>query len=131
MGLDMYGYSKAGATAEENEEIANWRKHNRLHGWMEDLWIFKGKPRWNGKEGNNGLSPFNGIELELTQEDLDKLEDAIEKKNLPRTKGFFFGDDSYDWYEGNGKGKDYDLAFVENARKAIHQGFNVFYNCWW
>ena len=46
MGLDMYAYSVAQGGAQDGEkiEIAYWRKHNRLHGWMEELWNRKGKP---------------------------------------------------------------------------------------
>ena len=46
MGLDMYAYSVSQGGAQDGEEIelAYWRKHNRLHGWMEELWTRKGKP---------------------------------------------------------------------------------------
>ena len=33
MGLDMYAYAKD--ENGEEESLADWRKHNRLHGWME------------------------------------------------------------------------------------------------
>ena len=36
MGLDMYAYAKD--ENGEDEHLADWRKHNRLHGWMEELW---------------------------------------------------------------------------------------------
>ena len=77
MGLDMYAYvaAKAGAQADYDEgmawdkekgaivnpsvteprEIAYWRKHPNLHGWMQRLWESR---------GNSG--DFNGDELELT-----------------------------------------------------------------
>ena len=42
MGLDMYAYAKN--SNGEEESLADWRKHNRLHGWMEDLWEDKGRP---------------------------------------------------------------------------------------
>ena len=35
MGLDQFAYTTKG---KEKEEIAYWRKHNALHGWMENLW---------------------------------------------------------------------------------------------
>ena len=66
MGLDMYAYvaSKKGQQNEYYEtaefdktvnefvsttvtkpyEIAYWRKHPNLHGWMQRLWERKGKP---------------------------------------------------------------------------------------
>ena len=42
MGLDQnaYAQNKNG----EDEHLADWRKHNRLQGWMEDLWNEKGRP---------------------------------------------------------------------------------------
>ena len=40
MGLDQYAnrVNEAG----DRVEVAYWRKHNRLQGWMEDLYISKG-----------------------------------------------------------------------------------------
>ena len=87
MGLDQYAYvaAKAGQREEFYEkgewdeakreivssvakprEIAYWRKHPNLQGWMHQLWESK---------GNQG--DFNGDELELTWEDLDELEHAV------------------------------------------------------
>ena len=40
MGLDMYAY----VGTEGQCELAYWRKHPNLHGWMEKLWESKGKP---------------------------------------------------------------------------------------
>ena len=74
MGLDMYAYAK-GENGEE-ESLADWRKHNRLHGWMEQLWEDKGRPY----EGNlddldsNGMGAFNCVPVELTLTDLEQLE---------------------------------------------------------
>ena len=104
MGLDMYAYvaARAGQQREyydsatwDNEtkeltspitrprEIAYWRKHPNLHGWMQQLWESR---------GNSG--DFNGDELELTWDDLEQLEQDIRNKNLPGTTGFFFGNDA-------------------------------------
>ena len=42
MGLDMYAYRRGACQSKkEMTQIAEWRKHNRLHGYMEDLWISK------------------------------------------------------------------------------------------
>ena len=139
MGLDMSAY-----TIDENGEeeyLVDWRKHNRLHGWMEELWEDKGKPY----EGNlddldsSGMGEFNCIPVELTLDDLDQLEADINEKVLPETGGFFFGDDSFDWEDDDGnkpkKGDYYykktDLQFIEDARKAIQQGKKVYYNSLW
>ena len=133
MGLDQYAYRRLPEeTSEENIELAYWRKHNRLQGWMEQLWEDKGRP--NAQEGG-----FNCVELEVTLSDLEQLEAHVENKSLPETGGFFFGDDSFSW--GNDEGKpfedgDYyyketDLNFIKEAREAIADGQEVYYNCWW
>ena len=72
MGLDQNAWKvdKDG----EREELAYWRKHNRLQGWMEERYTEKG-----GKE------QFNCVDLELTEEDIDDLETAIEDRELPET----------------------------------------------
>ena len=140
MGLDMYAYvaTKEGQqrefyeSAEFNEtskdfvsnsvtrprEIAYWRKHPNLHGWMEQLWNKR-----NG--GNQDGSNFNGIELELTYEDLEILELDIIAGTLPGTSGFFFGNDADDHY------RDQDLEFIKNARAELFMGLKVFYNSSW
>jgi hypothetical protein len=136
MGLDMYAYvaAKAGAQADYNKgkawdkekggmvnpsvteprEIAYWRKHPNLHGWMQRLWESK---------GNSG--EFNGNELELTWDDLEQLEQDIRSKNLPGTTGFFFGNDADDHY------REHDLKFVREAKAEAFLGLRVFYNSSW
>jgi hypothetical protein len=140
MGLDMYAYVAAkegqqrefyesaefdddakdfvNKTVEQPREIAYWRKHPNLHGWMEQLW----KSR-NG--GNGDSATFNGIELELTWEDLEVLELDIIAGTLPGTSGFFFGNDADDHY------KEQDLKFVRDARAELFCGLKVFYNSSW
>ena len=139
MGLDMYAYSanKAGAQTEywENsniidgevvstctkpKEIMYWRKHPNLHGWMENLWQRKGRP---GAESDADI--FNGIELELTWEDLMELEYDIAHKALPSTTGFFFGDDSDAYY------KKQDQEFIKEAKADLLCGLKVYYNSSW
>ena len=76
MGLDQYAYiaSKANADWDDpsRQEIAYWRKHPNLQGWMEKLWEHK-----MSVEGRDNPHTFNGIELELTWDDIDKLEKDI------------------------------------------------------
>lgn len=136
MGLDMYAYvaAKAGQQdefyegAEYNEDtgqmvnpnvnrprqIAYWRKHPNLHGWMDRLW------RERGGEGD-----FNGDEFELTAEDLDELEYAVQNNRLPPTSGFFFGEGADDYY------RESDLKFIQEARAEMFLGLKVFYNSSW
>ena len=135
MGLDQYAYAKD--KNGEDEHLADWRKHNRLQGWMEDLWHDKGKP--NAPEEESPMGDFNCIPLELTLSDLEQLEAHIDNKSLPQTGGFFFGQDSYTWEDedGNSYGEDdyfhkeTDLKFVQQAYKALAKGKKVYYNCWW
>jgi hypothetical protein len=117
MGLDMYAYIR---NDEEDKptEIAYWRKHNRLHGWMENLYHEKG-----------GTEEFNCVPVLLTVEDLDRLEKIIECKALPETNGFFFGGDSYEEYEE--WYKEDDLKFIKVARQSIEDGNKVYYDSWW
>ena len=123
MGLDMYAYVAAKAadhtSDSQSRELAYWRKHPNLHGWMEQVWREKAGLRANDDP------TFNGVELELTWEDLDALEQAILSGQLPRTRGFFFGEDSDDYY------KEKDLQFVKEAKAEIFVGLKVFYNSSW
>ena len=118
MGLDMYAYTAA-KEQEDSEtgqrELAYWRKHPNLHGWMEQL----------AKSKNLGYTTFNGVELELTWEDLDELEHAVTHAQLPATQGFFFGNESDDHYKAT------DLEFIKNARAELFMGLKVFYNSSW
>jgi hypothetical protein len=74
---------------------------------------------------NVEYSTFNGVELELTWEDLDKLEHAITHDQLPPTRGFFFGDFADDYYKAQ------DLEFIKKARAELFLGLKVFYNSSW
>ena len=135
MGLDMYAYvaTRAGqqqehydsssyndltnewtSPVEKPREIAYWRKHPNLQGWMQRLWESR---------GNSG--DFNCDELELTWEDLDALERAVTHNQLPETTGFFFGNPSDEHY------RESDLQFIKEARAELFLGLKVFYNSSW
>lgn len=96
-------------------EIAYWRKHPNLHGWMEQL----------ARKKNLEYNSFNGIELELTWADLDQLEYDVRGGNLPATSGFFFGDGADDYYLSQ------DIEFIKKARAELFLGLRVFYNSSW
>jgi len=137
MGLDMYAYAAAKEgeqaafdqgskwDAEKDDmvnpiapaprEIAYWRKHPNLHGWMERL----------AESKNLEYGSFNGVELELTWADIDALEQAVTHKQLPATTGFFFGSDADELYYES------DLAFIKAARAELFLGLRVFYNSSW
>ena len=95
-------------------ELAYWRKHPNLQGWMEELW------RSKGNEGG-----FNCVDVELTLEDLDALEQTLDGKALPETQGFFFGDNSDDYYSWQ------DREFIREARERLANGYKVVYTSWW
>jgi len=123
MGLDQYATARKGEAQtddegytyyEDSKELAYWRKHPSLQGWMEDLWIEK---------GNSG--EFNCVDVELTLGDLDSMEEALDENALPETVGFFFGENSEEHYV------EQDREFIVNARAAIKQGYTVVYSSWW
>ena len=138
MGLDMYAYvglkgqrdkywDQYGEEVPEDKkvsdprEIAYWRKHPNLHGWMEQLWRYK----MQADNRDPDQHTFNGIELELDWQDMDELERDINEGKLPETSGFFFGNDADEHY------KETDLAFVKRARAELFLGLKVFYNSSW
>ena len=123
MGLDQYAMARKGESKTDEEgyeyyedsmELAYWRKHPNLQGWMENPWRLK------GNEGE-----FNCVDLELTLNDLDNLEKSLDNEALPETVGFFFGADADDHYA------EADREFIVQARAAIKQGYKVIYSSWW
>lgn len=114
MGLDAYG--KVRSPEGEVKEIAYWRKHNALHGWMEKLYRKKG-----------GTEEFNCVPLELVEADLEMLELVVASAKLPETGGFFFGSDS----RFCGHYKEQTLQFIEEAREYLVKGWAVAYDSWW
>ena len=90
MGLDQYANARRGEATkdedgytiyEDSMELAYWRKHPSLQGYMENLWL---------ERGNEG--EFNCVDLELTLNDLDNMEETLDENALPETQGFFFGE---------------------------------------
>jgi len=124
MGLDQYAYiaNKVNNETNSSTELAYWRKHPNLHGWMERLWNEKGCP---GLEAGFNDIMFNGIELELTFDDVVKLEEDIKNNKLPETTGFFFGNNSDEYYKAQ------DLEFVYEAKSRLFLGQKVFYSSSW
>ena len=106
---------KTNGPVSKPRELAYWRKHPNLHGWMEKL----------AEQKNLEYDSFNGIELELTWEDIDQLEQAVKKRKLPTTAGFFFGNPSDQHY------KEQDLKFCSDAKAELFMGLQVFYNSSW
>jgi hypothetical protein len=130
MGLDQYAYVAGQAETEYDDqsrvELSYWRKHPNLQGWMEQLWNEKvnmGRP--TPMDGFDAV--FNGIELELSWEDVDRLERDIRSGSVAElgTTGFFFGNPSDDVY------LEQDLQFCRDAKAELFVGRRVFYNSSW
>ena len=143
MGLDQYAYAAMRAGQRDDwwesaemdadtkeyvnpnltrpRELMYWRKHPNLQGWMKQLWEERGRP---GADDDSDTQ-FNGVELELEWRDIEQLESAIQRRRLPATTGFFFGDNSDDYYI------EQDLEFCREARAALFLGERVFYNSSW
>ncbi len=124
MGLDMYAFSAKKSDYEgevdfqcesdKSDELMYWRKHNALHGWMENLYREKG-----------GELEFNCVNLNLNFDDLDRLEKDIRAVGLPKTEGYFFG------YDTSEEVNEDDLEFVMKAKKSLGEGNKVYYTSWW
>ena len=95
-------------------QLAEWRKHPNLQGWMQELYYEKG-----------GEGEFNCVDLELTLNDLNALEATLDEEELPEPVGFFFGSNADDHYA------EADREFIVQARAALKQGYKVFYSSWW
>jgi hypothetical protein len=81
MGLDMFAYTiKTPIPAVDFEhapgsvEIAYWRKHPNLHGWMEQLYRSKG----------GTAQSFNCVPVRIDADDLDALERALDENAYRR-----------------------------------------------
>lgn len=131
MGLDQYMYlrSKDEEIAKEEEEyglneIAYWRKHSDLQGYMEKIYIERG-----------GDEEFNLIPLELSKEDIENLKEyAIkelkkykenEEEEIEHTRGFFFG-------ESREKDWEHTIEVCENILSVVDfEKEKVVYDSWW
>lgn len=141
MGLDQYAYRiKTPAKWDDDgqrldaedgskrEQFFGWRKHPDLQGWMEQRWRvawelgpFHADVLMDHPAGN-----FNCVDLELTAEDLDALEQDLLNGKLPTTTGFFFGTG-----HATDRTRREDLEFIRLARKALDEGYRVVYTSWW
>lgn len=125
MGLDQYGYAiKEG----EKLELMYWRKHPNLQGFMEELWESKDRPMADPETGDeveaDESESFNCIPLTLTMSDIEELEDCVRGNKLPHTSGFFFGESTEEHNEAT-------LEFINKAKQALLDGYDVIYDSWW
>lgn len=76
-------------------ELGYWRKHPNLHGYIVQQFA-------NGEDKCQ--------EIELGQEELIKLIEAIKNRELPHTTGFFFGQS-----DGSDEEAQEDLSIITRA----------------
>jgi hypothetical protein len=131
MGLDQYAYVRAQerkvkeASGEEYTTVDSgqefyWRKHSRLQEFMDRLWRDKGNEQ-----------VFNCQNMELTEDDLLRLQEAINNRyaDHPCEGGFFWG---HQWQEEAVEAeREKDTEFVTAALEAVRSGERVLYSCWW
>ena len=102
--------------ADEVQEIQTWRKHANLNEWMTRLAVKKGVVKT--------AIEFNCVDLVLTLEDIDALDESIRTETLPTGAGFF-------WGRSHPEDRIADEEFILAARKAFARGDQVIYSCWW
>jgi hypothetical protein len=121
MGLDMMIYRRNKDATErgdfQGEEIAYWRKHPNLHGFIV-------------KEFAAGRDDCQQIPLDSKK--MLTLIRAIMERKLPETTGFFFG---------SSPSTDNELTFVlqqledmnqlAKAIEALQDGYEIFYQASW
>lgn len=108
MGLDQYAFARRG---EERLDIAYWRKHANLEGWMADLYAERG-----------GAGTFNCVELRLFEDDIFALEQKY--RNFNQANGFFWGESELEDDEAT-------REFIEGAKSFIEDGWEIIYTSWW
>ena len=108
MGLDQQAYAIKG---DKSVEIAVWRKHANLEGWMAELYKSRG-----------GTRVFNCIDLKLEKADILKLEE--EYLHLRSASGFFWGNSTE---LDNRKTKE----FIDKAKSYLCDGYEIIYSSWW
>jgi len=122
MGLDQYAWARErGESNEGHEAQFVWRKHSKLQEFMEQTFV---------EQTGMGAVELNCGELELTLQDIERLEKCIEQKAMPVSPGgFFYGHQFQD--EAEEEYRDQDIMFCEWARREIAEGNTVIYSCWW
>ena len=150
MGLDQYAGTMREVSYEYNRPDGEkhiekwqqagpfeWRKHARLQEFMNTLYMERNKLRskWEQSEpdsdGKVWYNPISWNSIELLEDDIDKLEEAINNGYCKYfcDGGFYWGHEFQE--EAAQDYKEQDLKFVEFARKAFKDGETVIYECSW
>ena len=111
MGLDQYAFARKDG---EQIEIATWRKHADLEGWMARV--------YQARNPSKADHEFNCVELKLFEGDLVRLES--EHSNLEQAIGFFWGTSRLTDVEDT-------QAFIDKAKVLMEDGWEIIYTSWW
>lgn len=112
-----------------SEEIQYFRKVPALQAFMEAEWNKAGRKTVSLTTGATSVAdpdvPFNCLSFEITEDVLNRLMDACERKKLPEdATGFFWG-----------RHYDEDYAAIKEAcikvKEALSEGHRVWYDSWW
>ena len=139
MGLDQYAFSSHEPLREINDgegramlvpEVETkfvWRKHAKLHEYMQRLYFQFG---YREKSVRNDRDEFNCNPMSLDEDAVNGLEAAIKGNDLPTSLGgLFFGHEFQD--ESATDYREQDLKFVRWARDELKSKKHVYYDCWW
>ena len=116
------------------EILHQWRKHPNLHGLLQEIYYDEG-----GVDDPTHMIPgFNCETMELNEHDIDVIEECMKDNTLPETNGFFFGkswepeedengNPDKEAVEMNQERREDDKEFIRKARKALSEGYYLFY----
>ena len=124
MGLDQFAFKVKSRNLEsqkqdvdfnvddiEKEELCYWRKNYDLDNWMQQ--------RYRSKGGNDDM--FNCCWMKLSKLDLTDLEVCLLKGEIKYR----------DWPDELKDQLQRDFDFVDDAKRAIDNGYDVLYTNWW
>tara|TARA_R110002051_G_scaffold317971_1_gene399707 strand:- start:255 stop:590 length:336 start_codon:yes stop_codon:yes gene_type:complete len=111
MGLDQFAFARKDG---EQIEIATWRKHADLEGWMARV--------YQARNPSKADHEFNCVELKLFEGDLSRLKK--EHKDLEQAVGFFWGTSCCEDTVST-------QAFIDKAGALIEDGWEIIYTSWW
>ena len=112
-------------------DIAEWRKHPGIHGWMENRWREETN-NWATDEDGCWKTEFNCVDYDLSTKVIEDCIEAVKSESLPHTEGFCFGDPEDEWPEDEfQQQKEYDLKALNNALELAKTGERITYWSWW
>ena len=122
MGLDQYAFRVDEETGEEGGRLAfQWRKHAKLQQFMEETFV---------ERADLSAEDLNCGRLELTHDDIDRLEHCLNEDAMPESAGgFFYGHQMQD--EQEAAYREQDRAFCAWARETLNDNATPVYSCWW